>query len=194
MNLYKLSDFHRELDAKLVIATSARATPIIEISPPLTKTHLWKIQQFAYGVLREGVVAEICLKISAKSLQTFRRVSTLLSARKMSINFLCTLNTPSVPEHPSTIPRTSQVPPFQTQGRQTFEGGDELFDSHPFAWKTPSPPGGLQTQKVNLCALFSSAELPQKICKDPFVSVATPAEPRGEKIFNFCRFWAVKNF
>ena len=25
-------------------------------------------------------------------------------------------------------------------------------------------------------------------------SVATPAEPRGEKIFYFCKFWAVKNF
>ena len=25
----------------------------------------------------------------------------------------------------------------------------------PFAWKTPTPPGSLWTQKVNLCALFS---------------------------------------
>ena len=45
-----------------------------------------------------------------------------------------------------------------TQGRQTFEGGHKPFDPHPFVWKTPTPPGGLRTQKllkVNLCALFS---------------------------------------
>ena len=27
-----------------------------------------------------------------------------------------------------------------------------------------------------------------------FISMATPAEPRGEKLFYFCKFWAVKNF
>ena len=42
---------------------------------------------------------------------------------------------------------TSQLPPFETQGRQTFEGGHELFGHHPFARKTPAPPGGLRTQK-----------------------------------------------
>ena len=74
--------------------------------------------------------------------------------RKMSTNFFCTnfLNTPRGPGHPSKIPGTSQVPP---QGRQTFEGGHELFDPHPFAWKTPTPPGGLRTPKLNLCALLS---------------------------------------
>ena len=41
------------------------------------------------------------------------------------------------------------------QGRQTFEGGHELFDHHPFAWKTPTPPGGLRTHKFNRCALLS---------------------------------------
>ena len=48
------------------------------------------------------------------------------------------LNTPRGPGHPGKIPGTSQVPPFETQGRQTFEGGHELFDHHPFAWKTPT--------------------------------------------------------
>ena len=30
--------------------------------------------------------------------------------------------------------------------------------------------------------------------KSLFVSVATPAEPRGEKKLFLCKFWAVKNF
>ena len=33
--------------------------------------------------------------------------------------------------------------------------GNELFDRHPSVWKTPTPPGSLQTQKVHLCALLS---------------------------------------
>ena len=36
-----------------------------------------------------------------------------------------------------------------------FRGRHELFGHHPFAWKTPTPLGGLRTQIVNLCALFS---------------------------------------
>ena len=45
---------------------------------------------------------------------------------------------------------------FKPPGKQTFELGHELFDHHPLAWKTSTPPGGLWTQqKVNLCALFS---------------------------------------
>ena len=75
----------------------------------------------------------------------------------MRTNFFCTnfLNTPRGPGHPGKIPRTSQIPPSETQGRHTFEGEHELFGHHPFAWKTPPPPGGLRTQKLNLCALFS---------------------------------------
>ena len=74
----------------------------------------------------------------------------------MHTNFLCTnfLNTPRGPGHPGKIPGTSRIPLFETQGRQTFERGHELFGRHPFAWKTPTPPSGLRTQKVNLCALF----------------------------------------
>ena len=75
----------------------------------------------------------------------------------MRTNFFCTnfLNTPRGPGHPGKIPGTSQIPLFETQGRQTFEREHELFGHRPFAWKTPTLPGGLQTQKVNLCALFS---------------------------------------
>ena len=77
--------------------------------------------------------------------------------RKMRTNFFCTnfSNTARGPGHPGKNPGTSQIPFFETQGRQSFEGGHEVFDPHPFAWKTPTPPGGLRTQKVNLCALFS---------------------------------------
>ena len=77
--------------------------------------------------------------------------------RKMRTNFFCTsfLNAPRGPGHPGKIPGTSQIPLFETQGRQTFEGEHELFGHDPFAWKTPTSPGGLWTQKVHLCALFS---------------------------------------
>ena len=77
--------------------------------------------------------------------------------RKMRTKFFCTnfSNTPNGPGHPGKIPGTSRIPLFETQGRQTFEGGHEIFGHHPFEWKTPTPPGGLRTQKVYLCALFS---------------------------------------
>ena len=85
--------------------------------------------------------------------------------RKMRTNFFCTnfLNTPGRPGHPFKIPGTSQIPLFETQGRQTFEGGHELFEPHPFGWKTPCTPGGLQTKKVILCALFSCLRNPRQI-------------------------------
>ena len=84
--------------------------------------------------------------------------------RKMRTKFFCTnfLNTANVPGHPGKIPGTSRIPLFETQGRQSFEGGHEVFGHHPFAWKTPTPPGGLRTQKLNLCALFSCL-----ICGNP---------------------------
>ena len=77
--------------------------------------------------------------------------------RKMHTKFFCTnfLNTARGPGHPGKIPGTSRIPLFETQGRQSFEGGHEVFGHHLFAWKTPTPPGGLRTQKLNLCALFS---------------------------------------
>ena len=81
----------------------------------------------------------------------------------MRTNFFCTnfLNTLKGPGHPGKLPGTSQIPLFEIQGRQTFEGGRELFGHHAFAWKIPTPPGGLQTRKVNLCALFSCLILPR---------------------------------
>ena len=81
--------------------------------------------------------------------------------RKMRTNFFCTnfLNTPRGQGHPGKIPGTSQIPLFETQGRQTFEGGHEVFGHHPFVWKTPTPPSGLRTQKVYLCAPFSCLNL-----------------------------------
>ena len=68
--------------------------------------------------------------------------------RILRTNFFCTnfLNSPRGPGHPGKIPGTSQIPPFESQGRQTFEGGHELFGHHPFVRKTPTPPGGLRTQ------------------------------------------------
>ena len=79
----------------------------------------------------------------------------------MRTKFFCTnfLNTTRGPGHPGKIPGTSRIPLFETQGRQSFEGGHEVFGHHPFAWKTPTPPGALRTQKLNLCALFSCLRL-----------------------------------
>ena len=64
----------------------------------------------------------------------------LVRERKMHTNFFCTnfLSTPRGPGHAGKIPGTSQTPLLETQGRQTFEGGHELFGHHPFAWKTPT--------------------------------------------------------
>ena len=70
--------------------------------------------------------------------------------RKMRTNFLSTnfLKTPRGPGHPGKIPGTSQIPLFETQGRQTLEGEHEVFGHHPLAWKTPTPPGGLRPKKL----------------------------------------------
>ena len=57
------------------------------------------------------------------------------------------LNTPRRLGHPGKISGTSQIPLFESQKK----GGRELFGHHPFAWKIPTPPGGLRTQKLNLC-------------------------------------------
>ena len=62
-------------------------------------------------------------------------------------------NTPRGPGHPGKILGTSQAPPFETQGRQTFQGGHELFDHHPIPWKKPHPTRRSPDPKVNLCAL-----------------------------------------
>ena len=94
----------------------------------------------------------------------------------MRTKFFCTsfLNTARGPGHPGKIPGTSRIPLFETQGRQSFEGGHEVFGHHPFAWKTPTPPGGLRTQKLNLCALFSCLKLN--------TTFTNPAKERGSSI------------
>ena len=88
---------------------------------------------------------------------THNRSTNFNREKKVRTNFCCTnfLHTPRGPGHPGKIPGTSQIPFFETPGRQTFKGGHELFGHHSFAWKTTTPPAGLRTQKVDLCALFS---------------------------------------
>ena len=63
--------------------------------------------------------------------------------RKMRTKFFCTkfLNTPRGPGHPGKIPGTSQIPLFETQGRQTFEGGHEVFGHHPLRVEDRHPTG-----------------------------------------------------
>ena len=44
--------------------------------------------------------------------------------------------------HPGKSPGTFQIPLFETQGRQTFEGGHELVGHHPtLRMQDPHPPG-----------------------------------------------------
>ena len=63
----------------------------------------------------------------------------ITSTKRFCTNFS---NTSRGPGHAGKIPRTSQVPSFKNQGKQTFEGGRELFDHH----RSPTPPG--RTQKL----------------------------------------------
>ena len=93
------------------------------------------------------------------------------------------LKTPRGPGHPGKIRGTSEISLFETQGRQTFEGGRELFGHRPSAWKTTTPPGGLRTPKVNLCgALFSGlrkwATSPVRLGLSGRNSGKTPERPR----------------
>ena len=67
MNPIQTQRFSQVFDAKLIIATGARATPIIEISPPLTKTPLWKPLIFAqtfFGHPQTCVYPDVCLGIA----------------------------------------------------------------------------------------------------------------------------------
>ena len=105
------------------------------------------------------LLCEFSIPISEESWEEMTKIEprNKIRERKMRTKFFCTnfLNTARGPGHPGKIPGTSRIPLFKTQGRQSFEGGHEVFGHHPFAWKTPTPPGGLRTQKLNLCALFS---------------------------------------
>ena len=96
-------------------------------------------------------------KMSPQRLRNARFVGNETCAQTFSA--LTFLNTPQGSGTSGKIPGTSQIPLFETQGRRTFEGGHELFGHHPFRWRTPTPPGGLRTQKVNLCALSSFLSL-----------------------------------
>ena len=80
----------------------------------------------------------------------------------MRTNFFCTnfLNAPKGLGHPSEIPGTSQILSSKPKEDKLSREGTN------FSATTPSrgrpPPGGLRTQKVNLCALLSFLKLIQK--------------------------------
>ena len=74
--------------------------------------------------------------------------SALFWGRRLSTNFFCWhklsehptgpfRNTPRVRDVPAKLLGHPRFPPCETKGKQTFEGGNELFDHHPFTWKTP---------------------------------------------------------
>ena len=91
---------------------------------------------------------------NAKTERNLAKSVPIDKEQKMRTNFIFTnfSNTPRGPGHPGRTFGTSQVPPFETQGRQTFEGGHELFGLHPFAWRTPTSQdhgkGGLSLRGV----------------------------------------------
>ena len=107
--------------------------------------------------------------------------------QKMRTKFFCTnfLNTPRGPGHPGKIPGTSQIPLFETQGRQTFKGGHEVFGHHPFEWKTPTKPVGLRTQKVYLCALFSCLNFQARLSISSDMNIFIPRAQRGQCSLGF---------
>ena len=70
-------------------------------------------------------------------------------------NFLNTQGSGTSRQNSWDIPDST----LRNSRKTNFEGGHELFGHHPFGWKTPTPPGGLRTQKVNLCALFSCLKI-----------------------------------
>ena len=78
--------------------------------------------------------------------------------RKMRTNFLSTnfWNAPRGPGHPGKIPGTSQIPLFETQGRQTFEprGRAQGFLPPPLCVEDPHPPRRSPDPKKLIFVLF----------------------------------------
>ena len=87
------------------------------------------------------------------------RISTQYRERKIRTNFFCTnfLNTPMarVQDIPANSPAHPRFLSSKPNEDKLSRERTNFFGHHPFEWKTPTPPGGLRTQKVNLCALFS---------------------------------------
>ena len=78
--LHKLRDIHRELDAKLVLATGARTTPIVEIPPPpLVKNPFVKLIEFSRPFLNceSQVRGAICANRSnVMKIEVFLRIDS----------------------------------------------------------------------------------------------------------------------
>ena len=117
-----------------------------------------------WGLLRKMLLLLLLLRLLGWRCGTARVcVRLCLSGTKNAQRyFLCRifLNTH---RRPGTSRQESRDIPdslsWKPKGRQTLEGGHKLFGRHPFAWKTPTLPGGLRTQIVNLCARFSCLSL-----------------------------------
>ena len=60
---------------------------------------------------------------------------------------------------PRDIPAKSQDIPPKSLVSLGFEGHTELFDPHPFTWKTPTPPENIRTRKFGVWVPFSSPSL-----------------------------------
>ena len=53
---------------------------------------------------------------------------------------------------------------------------------------------GVSSMHFHRMAAWSSSDSGPPSLPACLLSVATPAEPRGEKIFYFCKFWVVPDF
>ena len=75
----------------------------------------------------------------------------------MSTNFLAQTfwTHPGVRDIPTKLPGYPRLPPSKPKENKLSREGARTFRPPPLRVKTSTPPGGLRTQKVNLCALFS---------------------------------------
>ena len=115
----------------------------------LSGTLWYKIRRILSGIFLEDLSGHFSPQNEEKNTsdKIRRKSGGSIGNEKCTRTFFCTnfLNALRGPGCPGKSPGTSQIPPYQTQGRQTFEGGQELFDHYPFGQKTPTPPGGLRT-------------------------------------------------
>ena len=67
----------------------------------------------------------------------------------MRTNFFCTsfLNTPSGLGHPAKFQGHPRFLPSKPKEDKLLREGTNFLTTKPFAWKTPTPPSGLRTQK-----------------------------------------------
>ena len=90
------------------------------VSEQLTYNGVSASPALGHDTIKQNHESLPCLR--KRSQAGISRCTAYILERKMRTNFFCTnlLNTPRGAGHPGKIPGTSQIPFFETQGRQTF--------------------------------------------------------------------------